>query len=505
MSARGRDAAALAVLAAWGFALSLVHGCDGFLPLDQSIVFDGGWRVLGGQVPYRDFTLPCGVVPIVMQAALFRLCGVSWRVYAAHAALLDGLFAAASYVLVRLCGGGRVVAFLAGALGAIVLYPPFGAPFPDQHAFFFAFLAIVAAVGASRRAAWALAVPPLLAFAYLSKQVPTVFVVPLAVLLVARPRLLLVRFVASATLTTVVLLLAALVLGVDAALVRDYAFTLPGGEGRARLLEIWTGEGPLTAVLRVLQGWILWSPALVAALAIGQLVRDTGRRRAGIALGLLGTCLAFSALTQNEEANGIPWIFAAAALVAVTLLEDAGRPARLALAMLAACTLRDAFVFERTVNVPRLVHGLQEMPADPAAVLPAPLRGLRWRLSPLSHWEARDLVAVTAYLRSRPGAFLLVGDTSLLYALAGKPSVLPALWYHRHLTIPGRRSPLFPAFDARLAASLRAHDVRTLVLEGEQTFDGTRARDFPAVAALLAREERRVAFGGFTAIEVAQP
>jgi hypothetical protein len=35
-------------------AIGLHYAPMGFLPVDQSICFDGGWRILCGQVPLRD-------------------------------------------------------------------------------------------------------------------------------------------------------------------------------------------------------------------------------------------------------------------------------------------------------------------------------------------------------------------------------------------------------------------------------------------------------------------
>src|SRR5512134_1418500 len=66
------DGMACALLVALGTGLCLDHGRVGFMPLDQSIVFDGAWRLLCGQRPFRDFVVPSGLVPMVMQAAFFK-------------------------------------------------------------------------------------------------------------------------------------------------------------------------------------------------------------------------------------------------------------------------------------------------------------------------------------------------------------------------------------------------------------------------------------------------
>src|SRR5262245_24814417 len=64
----------------------------GYMPLDQSTIYNGAWRVLVGQVPYIDFWTPFGLIPILAQAVIFHGLGVSWTNYALQASLLNGLF-----------------------------------------------------------------------------------------------------------------------------------------------------------------------------------------------------------------------------------------------------------------------------------------------------------------------------------------------------------------------------------------------------------------------------
>jgi hypothetical protein len=95
------DGAAGGLLFLFGFALCLHHGRVGLMPLDQSIVFDGAWRLLCGQVPFRDFGTPAGLAPIALQALLFGAFGVSWFVYCLHAAIFNGLFCVLAFRLLR--------------------------------------------------------------------------------------------------------------------------------------------------------------------------------------------------------------------------------------------------------------------------------------------------------------------------------------------------------------------------------------------------------------------
>src|SRR5262245_40214622 len=115
--AAGRSLAASALLFAWGASVCLHYGRIGLMPLDQSIVWDGAWRLAHGQVPFRDFTTPAGLVPMALQALLFRVFGATWFVYCAHAAIFNGAFCVLSFGLLRGFGLSRPAAFLYSALG----------------------------------------------------------------------------------------------------------------------------------------------------------------------------------------------------------------------------------------------------------------------------------------------------------------------------------------------------------------------------------------------------
>src|SRR5262245_38360775 len=82
------------VIFIFGAAFNQYYGNYGYMPNDLSMIYNGAWRVLNGQVPYRDFWLPHDTLPIIFQAAMFKALGMSWTTYVLHASLLNGLFAA---------------------------------------------------------------------------------------------------------------------------------------------------------------------------------------------------------------------------------------------------------------------------------------------------------------------------------------------------------------------------------------------------------------------------
>jgi hypothetical protein len=560
---RAGEVALVVVVMACGVGLCLHHGRVGFMPLDQSIVWDGAWRLLCGQRPFRDFVTPNGLVPMAMQAVVFKVFGVTWFAYVLHAAVVNGLFGAAGYGLLRAFGAPPVLAAVYALLGGVVFYPPFGAPFMDQHAFFFVLLSVLATAAAFQlqgRAAQfaAFALPWLAVLAWLSKQMPSVLV-PLAVAAVwlagpARAWRPLLRAFGMGTLSAV-MLLATAVLAMDASLVATYAFELPGAIGRARLGQLVSSPAEyVAACAEARRAWGMTSVEIVT-LAFGfgfplaaRAARDRSalRRlaaglfgagayflagpstaRAGVAAAMLAValvpspslddgghrlrpvfahvvlaevlvllCLAHAVLTFNQPHNAIPFAFVALGLVHLAALRTttgagAGTVRAIVTAALVVVAGHDAWSFESRVNATRRVHKLDRTQVPVAAAtagLPPAMAFMRWQTPAEVALRAEDLSEVTRVLAKAPRNFLLLGDTSILYALTGRPSVAPSVWFHPGLTYPAPGTIAFSGYEDALMSALSRRDVGYVVLEGSHTFLGTQLSDFPRLQGLVARE-----------------
>ncbi len=499
------------------------------MPLDQSIVFDGGWRILDGQTPFRDFTTPAGLVPIALQALFFKGLGVTWFVYCLHAALFNGLFCVLAFaLLLRLAAGAPAAAFYA-LLSGVVFYPPFGVPYMDQHAFFFSLASVVALVegvtapSGLRRTLALAALPWLLAIAYLSKQIPSVLFLPLAgVIPFLLPRKDLRPALRTMLMSAVALslVLAAGILAVDRARLGEAFFTRPGLEGRARMMALLDPEALLGQAGELFRAFRLASlvPTIVGALfLLLRRPRETvapGRLpvwfRPTLALYLLAVCAAFVMVTDNQGENGIPFVFLAAGLVhvefAVRGREKVHRASWIMAGVLALASAVDAFAFDRRVNSTRMVHELDGVtPALPgeAAALPPPLSYLEWRLHPFYRFTPQDLGNTVAFLRREEGAIYVFGDLTILYALTGRGSAGDTLWLHPGLTLPEPGQPGFAEWESRLQANLERRRVRFVVRESRQTYNGLRLSQLPRLAAFIeAHRERRISFGPIDVIEL---
>lgn len=505
---RAQHWGAVAIVAIAAAALVWSTGFRGFMPLDQSIVWDGAWRLLQGQRPYADFLLPFGLVPIAIQAAAFHFFGVSWTAYVAHAALANAALAVAVYVVLARMFGRTGPALVYGILSGFALYPPMGTPYPEQHAMLFGVLALVLALHDASRARpsallWSL-VPSLTLLAGLSKPMPGLVPALGALLLLACGRRGLSGAVcgltAGATACAAVATLGIALSGIAMAEVFQSLVILPGGTGLERLT--WGFVGP-----RLLDGF---KPAVALVfLVLFMPWRSPGGDPAALpawrvaGLAVIATGLVYAVLSDNSPWFGLGGLPLAAALAQRRVEHRFGARAGWAVALAMAAQMT---ALHLDTSLPRAANELRRADwargSDAAAIDPR-LAGLAWVLPPM---VARDLQAEDrpdAYrqlvdtLRSQEGGFVLIGDATILYAMAGKAPPMPALWFHPGLAYPGPGEPARAGFDAALARNLARHDVRTVVVDGERTWTGARATDFAPLAACLATAEPAEAIGRF--------
>lgn len=516
-----KTVAALCLLFAIGVGVNLTFGRRGFLPLDQSIVFDGGWRLLSGQVPFRDFVAPSGLVPSAIQAGFFAALGVTWFAYCLHASVVNGLFCVVVYGLLRRCGSTRIESAAFGALSAVFFYPPAGTPFMDQHSFFFMtlmFLAVATgtvAVGAAETGAW-FAVPMLFTLGYLSGQIPTAFgAVCIAVWVACHPRRAprwLAALAAGTLCAAVCLLLAGWLWPLDWKAALHYSVTLPlqvAGDRTPRP----GAAGPVRMVLATLVRFPLWVQlwsldlALAAAIPLVLFRRSTARwpLQAWLLLSCTLVTAAFLAFTRTlvHTGLGLTMVIVAVAIAAIREALPAAVAAPL-IAIMGLAAVRDTAMFAAKVDSPRLEH-VRYDPDEAARAeghLPPGLEFMRWSRGP-SAYDADELTALVRFLRDADGNFLLIGDSSILYGLTAKPSVSPALWLDPRLTMPHPEAPEFAQFERELIERVRRNGVHRIVLDGSKTWTHLSIEDFPQLVRLTkAGACGEQSFGGARVIEI---
>jgi hypothetical protein len=274
---RGLAALVFIALLAFAFEFCRRAGERGFFSLDQSIEFDGAYRILRGQVPYRDFLIPTGPMVFWLQAVVFWLAGVSWGSFVLGAAVINVVATVlAMGVLRTLFPDRRPLASIGGLLTATWFYPPYGTPNMEQTAFLFSFVGLASCLAAvcgqrlagARYAALLMLTGGCAVVSLLSKQNAGGLFAPLYPLLLAavlgnQRR----RIAAAAGWMGLGAALVGIAFGTwliwqsDPALFYEHAIEIPRRLGRSRLLSY--------SMLREVAGGRVFEPVRLAMAACG--------------------------------------------------------------------------------------------------------------------------------------------------------------------------------------------------------------------------------------------
>jgi|GEM_PF-3014440 len=531
----------------FAFAYCLFHGRIGLNSLDSSIIFDGGYRILAGQDYLVDYYAPSGYIPSRIQSLFFQLLGVNWFAYGLHAAVLNGIFALLAFRLLRHFKAPPLLAISYAILSGLILYPPFGTPYPEQHAFFFAFLAVYGLVVARKRSGWKqklawMGVGPALALAFFSKQVPSSYAILLVLVLLPFTLNKTTWKPALAYLTggsILIMLLLALDLEIwqwDWSRSWHYFWEMPWEIGRLRMehqppttfrVVPSLMNRPFKVFAKYNDPYIISTYGLPALLLVGGVLKRYVNRpwtqwltfprkefwlMTGLAYGLTLVSSLFIRLTLNQEENGIPYLFLHLGLVHLALLlyfrsraqampshQKWWRGASLLLTLVLVIFLtKDVLHFHNEVILSRKVHDVppdQELTYNP----PTGLAGLEW-LDWQEAWRYSDrqMDPLMAHLKEQDKPFFYFGDMSFLYGLMDQPSPIPSLWLHHGLTIPQSESPYFQEFEDLFLKNLQSLNPGILISESEDIhcYMKVFVKDFPKVNQWLeARKGRAYQIG----------
>ena len=128
----------------------------------------------------------------------------------------------------------------------------------------------------------------------------------------------------------------------------------------------------------------------------------------------------------------------------------------------------DAYSFNERVNVTRSVHDFihkADAPLVTSKRLPKSLEFMVWDTLYGDLYMPENLRDLTNFLKQKPENFFLIGDSSILYGITGKPSTNPALWFHFGLAIPEPDTKEFDEYENQIIENLAKYNVRFIVLE----------------------------------------
>ena len=170
----------------FGVLICQYTGNRGIFPIDSFGHFDSGYRILNGEHPFKDYWIVSGFFIDYLQSIVFYLFGINWQTYLLNASLLNGFVSLLVYFLFINLGLNVKLSFFYAICFSILAYPSSGTPFVDHHSALLSLVALILlikAINTNKLHLWFF-VPIFLFTAFLSKQVPAVYIFFVVILLI---------------------------------------------------------------------------------------------------------------------------------------------------------------------------------------------------------------------------------------------------------------------------------------------------------------------------------
>ena len=168
------------------FLINYHYGFVGMMPMDNTVLFNGGYRVLKGYTPFSDYWLVTGPLLDYLNAFFFKILGVSWNAFIIHSSTFNSILAITSYYFFKKMGLTNLFSFIYSLQISILFYPIVGTPFVDHHSTFFIILAFYGLILSikTNNSNYYFFIPTILCLSFLSKQTPAAYAIILISILI---------------------------------------------------------------------------------------------------------------------------------------------------------------------------------------------------------------------------------------------------------------------------------------------------------------------------------
>ena len=172
-----KDLLPVLLIGIFSFAINYHYGFIGIMPMDNTVLYNGGYRVLNGYIPFSDYWLVTGPLLDYLNALFFLILGISWKTFIIHSSFFNLLIAIASYFLFLQLELSKKFSLFYSLLISILFYPVVGTPFVDHHSTFFLILAFYVFIFAVKKKDYFyfVYIPFFFCLSFLSKQTPAVY------------------------------------------------------------------------------------------------------------------------------------------------------------------------------------------------------------------------------------------------------------------------------------------------------------------------------------------
>lgn len=165
------------ILIIFSFSVNFYYSSFGIEPVDSFVLFNGGFKVFNGLIPFKDYWLVTGPLMDYLNAFFFKIFDVSWKSYIIHSSLTNSLITILIFTLFKILGLDKIYNLIYTLMFSLLMYPNVGVPFVDHHSTIFvlsAFCLFILGVK-KKNEKYFFFIPSLLVIGFLCKQTPTTY------------------------------------------------------------------------------------------------------------------------------------------------------------------------------------------------------------------------------------------------------------------------------------------------------------------------------------------
>ena len=166
------------ILIIFSFFINFYYSNIGVLPQDTFAYYDTAYRILDGDVPFKDYWTVSGPFIDYLQAVIFFIFGVSWKSYIISGSVLNSLTSVIFLYTIRNFGQSRPYSLFYAICFSVLANPSMGTPFTDHYSTFLSligFFLFLIALKKEKKVFWFL-VPICFFLAFFSKQSPSSYI-----------------------------------------------------------------------------------------------------------------------------------------------------------------------------------------------------------------------------------------------------------------------------------------------------------------------------------------
>jgi len=165
------------ILIIFSFLVNFYYSSFGIEPMDSFVLFNGGFKVLNGLIPFKDYWLVTGPLMDYLNAFFFKIFDVSWTSYIIHSSLTNSFISVLIFILFKNLGLNKIYNLFYTLMFSLLMYPSVGVPFVDHHSTIFVLSAFCLFIlGVKRKnEKYFFFIPALLIIGFLCKQTPTTY------------------------------------------------------------------------------------------------------------------------------------------------------------------------------------------------------------------------------------------------------------------------------------------------------------------------------------------